>query len=412
MAKSKSSSHFLRDYEASMSRFTDAPEEYHRAAAYTVFGAGLTKWRYRCILHGGVPPRWCNLWVLLIGESGEGRKSTAVRMAEQVLASFDDTLHGPTDGSAEGFLMDWVKKNRNANKAKGASDAASILIQPEFSVMLASAERSYNASLKPILTDLYDVPPLFKRTLAKTEWEIPKPRLSMLGAIAVEMLPHYTQQVDWLGGFFNRALLITAQRKRTMARAGTPSDDVMVGHSDALWRVLKAWKHSQFNMGRPLFDYDKAAAARVEKLIPRMPKEPNLVATLTRASTHLMKCAAIEQIDADPTAKSIGVAAVDRAFELIDHWWRTVPDIIDECFSRDQSDFGGDRLPKRIYRYCLKHGNVDGWVEYAEVMRACALNTMMMNSAVDALVLSGMMEKRQDEDEHQCLWLKAIKRIH
>lgn len=394
-------SEFLRKYEASMAKFTDACPYYHTASAYAVTGALLSRVKYRCVLEGGVPPLWTNLWVLLVGDSGSF-KSTAARMAQDVMMEVEPELLGPHDGSPEGFLADLVKKER---LLKG--NAATVLIQPEFSTTLAQFQRSYSTSMKPLLMDFYDVPNVFKKVLAKSEFVIPKPRVSMLGAIAIELLPAYTEQEDWLGGFFSRTLLISGKPTNNLLRAGSPSDAVVAGHASALRNVLKVWRNTQFKRGRPRFDYD-VAGAKAARQLPDAPEEPNLKLSLTRAGVHLMKCAAIEQIDEDPEAKAIGKAAVERALGLIMHWWQTVPEIIDECYARGRGEFEGDRMHKRIHRYLLKQQDSNGGhaVPWTEVMQNCALHKRYMNEAIDSLRDAGLVESGVDE-ETQAAWLLA-----
>lgn len=397
---------FLRSYEASMAQYTDAPEVFHRAAAYSIFGTLMTRWKYRCRLQGGSPARWSNLWVLLVGDSGEGRKSTAVRMAEDVLMDVDSSVLAPHDGSPEGFLQDLVKKEQQM-----PGNAATVIIQPEFTTLLASFKKSYALSLKPLLMDFYDVPNIFKKALSKSSFLIPSPRVSMLGAIATELLPVYSEQEDWLGGFFSRTMIIKGERSRTCARAKTPPDEIIAKHAQALRGVMKRWRNSQVSMtpARPLLDYD-GAGAKAAALLPPLPEEENLRGSLTRGSVHLMKCAAIEQIDENPEARAIGRAAVERAMELVLHWWNTVPDVIDQCYARGRGEFEGDRLAKRIYRYVLKQQERSGEdVAWIEVMRSCAIHTDHMSRAVDSLVQAGMLQKPRSDGESAESFLRAVR---
>ncbi len=380
---------FLRQYETDMRTYTDAPDIYHPACAYAVFGALLTRYKYRACLQGGMPARWTNLWIILLGDSGDARKTTAIAMANDILMRVDDKVLGPTDGSPEGFLAHLAKCHRETK-----NNASTILVAGEFSTMLTQMQRNYSASMKPLLMDFYDVPALFKRALVKTQFEIPQPRVSMLGGIASELMPLLTKQEDWLGGFFSRCILVHGQRTREMKRSTTPSDEAMGAHADRLWEVLKLWRETQFKRGRPLFDYDKAALKVIERL-PKSPPEPNLKLSLSRASVHLMKIAAIEQIDEDPTAKAIGAAATTRALDFIMYWWNSVPDIIDECFARGREDFEGDRLSKRIHRYVLRQG---GTAEWAAVMQNCALDSERMKRAVGSLQDAGMLTVEVDEE--------------
>lgn len=387
------SSCFLREYERSMAIFTDAAEIFHRASAITVFGALLTRYYYRVVLEGGVPPRWTNLWTVIVSGSGS-RKSTAVRMGEEILMRVDSSLLAPSDGSPEGFMTHLMQRNRAIE-----NNACTFFVSPEFSMMLMQFQRNYSAILKPLLMDLYDVPQIFKRKLTKFEYEIPKPRVSILGAIATELVPSLTDQFDWLGGFFGRCMLITGEPSRKMKFGKTPPNTVYDGHAKALTDCLKVWRKKQKTLGkgtaRPYFNYS-AAAFKIAGKLPEVPDEPVLSNVLSRASVHLMKVAAIEQIDEDPLATSIGPAATQRALDFVMHWWERMPELVDSCFSRSRQDFEGDRLPKRLSKYIEK--SPGGVVTYAQAMVNCALDSRKMNDAVRSLQEAGLAEMVSAED--------------
>lgn len=399
-------SSFLRAYEAEMGTFTDAPDIYHRASACAIFGALLTRYKYRVVLNTGVPPRWTNLWVLLVGDSGNSRKSTALGMANEVLMRVDEAMLAPTDGSPEGFLQFLVRRH-NAE----LNNASCVLVSSEFANMLASMRKSYAEQTKTLLMELYDVLPVYKRALAKQQWEIPRPRVSLFGAIATELLPSMSDQNDWLGGFFSRCLFIPATRTRTLEVPKSPEDKCYQKHADALWKCLRYFREAQRKAKRPRFDYHPDAL-KVVRQLPKLPQEPNLSNSLSRGHVHLMKLAAVEQVDEDPTATLIGKAATERAMDLIMYWWEHVPDLVDECFVRNREDFEGDRLAKRIYRYLLKRVGPGKPVEYAEVMRAVALSSDHMRKAVLSLYEAGMVEQQHNEElDTVSLVAKVVPRV-
>ena len=389
---------FLRSYETSMAKFTDAPDLFHPICAYAIFGALLTRWKYRCVLQGGVPPRWTNIWALLIGDSGGSRKSTCINMAHAVMRRVDESIDAPTEGSPEG-LLGWLSKRHQLEK----NNACGIIVSSEFSLLLSQAQRTYSVALKPLLMDLHDIPPVKKRQLTKVEYVIPQPRIGMLGGIATDLLPSLSVSDDWLGGFFSRCLLIHGTRVRKEKRGGTPSDEVYAKHADALFHALRRWRESQRKIAekknghsskRVMFDYDDAAL-KVVDLLPEPPEEPNLNGTLVRASVHLHKLAAIEQIDENPEASTIGKKATKRALDyLMESWWKRVPEVIDECFARSRSDFEGDRLARRIRRYIIRHG---GSCQWAEVMRGCGIKSDEVRKAITSLEDAGMVKLGEGE---------------
>ena len=377
------SSAFLRPYEAAMQQFTDSPAIFHRACSYAVSGPLLARYNYRCRLEGGSPPRWTNLWILLEGASGQARKSTAISMAQEVLMRVDETILAPDDGSPEGFLASMHQSDISC-----PGNANTVLFAPEFSAQLSQMQRTYAAQFKSILMGLYDAPKVYKKALAKTNWAIPSPRVSIVGGIATELLPQLSESNDWLGGFFSRFIIIHGERTKLMERGRTPPDKVMQALAVGLFHCLKTWRLSQKKLKRPLFDYSKKAAKLAADL-PAPPKEPNLAGTLSRAASHLMKLAALEQIDEDPTAHCIEAAAVERARVLLDYWLKSVPGVIESCFARGNADFEGDRLAMRIKRYLTGCGGEATW---GLVMQNCALDSDRMVRAVQSLLDAALVE--------------------
>lgn len=393
---------FLREYERSMAQYTDAPAVFHTGSAYAIFGALLTRHYHRCVLQGGMPPRWTNLWVFLVGDSGDSRKTTAIAMAQDILRRVDEEMDAPSEGSPEGFLM-WLLKREKAQ----AGNATGVIIAGEMATLLTQWDRAYASSMKPILMEIYDVPPMHKRELVKNSFEIPRPRISMLAGIATELLPSLSESDDWLGGFFSRALVVYGERTRHIARPSTPPDEVMVKHASNVWKALSEWRKSQKKLQRPLFDYAKDALSTVEKL-PKPSDDANLRQFLSRAPVHLMKLAAIEQIDEDPTARAIGKKAVERALEYVMYWHRTVPNVLEECFARGQKDMQGDRMAKRVNRYLQR--SKDGQASWGDIMRSCALHGPEIRKAVESLLEAGMVENFEKEAAggKKEVWVKAL----
>lgn len=380
-------SEFLRRYETSMSTFTDAPTVFHTASAVCIFGALLTRHKYRCRLQGGVPARWTNIWVVLEGATGGPKKSTAVNMAADILRRVDESIEGPNDGSPEGFMRQMHRMDQSQ-----PGNATSIFIVEEFATLLSNMQKTYAQALKHLLTNLYDGPPKYLCILAKQQYEIRNPRVSLLGGVATELLPGMTVSMDWLGGFLNRALIIHGEAGKELPRGLTPTEKVMAGHADNLFECLRYWRNAQVRRKRPLYDFD-AKALKLALSLPKSHDDQVLNSMMVRSRVHLMKVAAVEQIDEDPEAPAIGVKAVERSMKLIAYWQKTLPDLVHTCFVRGREDFEGDRLPKRILRYLKSAPKKEAC--WPAVMKSCALSVDHMWKAVQALIDSG--EVKVDE---------------
>lgn len=392
-----SNSNFLRAYEREMAKYTDAPDVFHAATASTLLAAALTRADYRCLLAGGTPARWMNLWTFLVGDSGESRKSTAVNMGVEVLMRAMPEMRAPDDGSPEGFGKDFVDKERTQ---KG--DASAILVQDEMGLFLMNMQKDYMKSMKGMLMAFYDVPPIYKKQLSREQFTVRKPRLSMLGGVALELLPNLTSSEDWLGGFMGRALIIFAGRTRTQERAATVPEVTYRGLSNQLLSTVREWQRTRKRQQKLLpkdgdqktflFDYDDEAlkAARVLRKSLKETLDDGVKILRARGDVHLMKLAAAEQIAMDPSSPVITKKAVDNAFPLYKHWWDHAPEVMEMAFARSNADTEGDRLARRLLRAVRNrpHG-----IPELELMRGIVLDWDLFQNALNSLEMAKLVER-------------------
>ena len=376
---------FLRTYESTFHKHTDAPLLYHRACGITALGSLLTRDEYRCVLAEGAPRRWTNLWTVLVGPSGWGRKSTCVDFATMVLNKVDTNFRAPTEMTPEGML-DFFEKRFATHR-----DTSALLIYSEYSSLLMQFKRQYAQMLRNIMLEFYDVPPEYKRQLKKQVISLIQPRLSMLGGIATELLADMGTVEDWLGGMFSRTMFIPSDRTvNSVEKKGDP----IVPESDyekcanLLQGVCENWKIAQARREYPLFRLS-TAGQKVRDQMPPPPKDPYAYTAVARGSAHFIKVAAIEQIDENPEAPEIGKAAAERALDFVMHWRKGAVEIMELSFARSRSDVEGDRLPKRLLRFMTLNGGTGTMPEFLD---NGVLNQKMTHEAVDSLIRAGHIE--------------------
>ena len=369
-------SEFLRPYAKKMAEFTDAPEIYHEAVALSVFGELLTRESHRCVLAEGVPRRWTNLWIILLGPSGSARKSTCIDMGRAIINRIDAESLGPDEMSPEGLIEHMTRRDL---QGYGAS---AMFVQSEFSALLLQLRRQYAQSLRGVLLQFYDVPPRYNRTIRKKVYDFANPRASMLGGIAIELLADYGKAEDWLGGLFNRCMFILGRRTRMFGDDPNVPDKVLDDLAVKLGYALERWREHISALEFPPIPLGEAAK-KVKRTLPLPPEDPYLYTALARISSHFSKIATIEQIDEDPESIEVGKAAAERALKFVLQWRETVPEILETCFARGREDFEGDRLQKRILRYLkdCKGGrsSVEG------ILRSCAMKVRDVMEALHDL---------------------------
>jgi hypothetical protein len=251
---------------------TDAPIAYHLATALGLLAT--TAPTDLSIVYAG-PPMHANLFVLVVGRSGEDRKSTATGMGRGLLIRAAPSLAGHEPGSAEG-LIDAL-----------AVQPTQMISYSEFGSFLARAqEGSYFEAIKTRYNELFDAVPVQRMKASGKGVIVDHPRVSILAACATPYLEKYTEPVDWSGGFMGRWLVFFSHREKLLP-FGAAADPTLengliaelgarstasVGRCAGLdadaQRLWVTWFADVSN--RPLPDYIVGARARVPTMAMRI----------------------------------------------------------------------------------------------------------------------------------------------
>jgi hypothetical protein len=87
--------------------------------------------------------------------------------------------------------------------------------------------------MKTSLTNLWDCMPTGRALAGKALGQIQNPRLSVLAAVATDLLERHTEEADWTGGFVARFLTFFAEPERAFVTP--PMDDLGVKRSLSEW---------------------------------------------------------------------------------------------------------------------------------------------------------------------------------
>jgi hypothetical protein len=205
---------FLRLYCTWASGHTDAPIAFHALSGLAMMSAcAPASLAVPATIAGG--PYHANLFALVVGMSGQARKTHAVSMARKMLDGTVPGLAVPLPGSKEQMITEIATDRPQA-----------LYVEPEFGSFLKSAKgNTYLAPMKTVLTDLYDCHPIHYRT-RKTAYTQEHPRVSFLTAVSYAYLEEHTEGPDWEGGFLSRFLTFAASRERTYITA-QPEDPAL-----------------------------------------------------------------------------------------------------------------------------------------------------------------------------------------
>lgn len=188
---------FITTYSDWATEATDAIPVYHELSAFIMLSAIVSNSVRLETDYGMMVP---NLWGLVLGDSTLTRKTTAMKMAIELLGTIDREIIVATEGSAEGLL---TSLEQRPNKA-------SIFFKDEVSGFFnALNKREYLAGMTETLTALYDVPPFFTRRLRKETISLENPIFIFFGGGVKEPV-YATLNEDYvLSGFLPRFLVVS-----------------------------------------------------------------------------------------------------------------------------------------------------------------------------------------------------------
>ena len=188
---------WLKEYIRFALPLTEASLQYHLATALAIIATVLGRKLRLC---AGASTYYPNLYIVVLGNSGITRKSTAINLYEWFLPEINP--HYMLSGnimSVEGLF-----------EAFRASPTH-IVVYDELKNLMANASKSYGRGLISTFTSLWACPKFLRVDIKKVPADkryIFSPTLNILAATTREWLD--LKEGDLLGGFWGRFLLILA----------------------------------------------------------------------------------------------------------------------------------------------------------------------------------------------------------
>lgn len=227
---------WLRQYVDYATSITDAHIAYHIAAGLSVLSQTLP---ISFIIPAGRIRG--NVYAMIVGPSTKSRKTTAVRIAQDILRRANPQTIMARPGSEERFVDSLVENPQQ------------ILFVGEGGVFFGGMENGYLRALKDRITDVYDCQPQARETVSgrkgRSENRVQEnPRFSLLIAIADAYLEAHTSDEDWHTGMLARFFTVYAQRERTRPQIG-----VSDAEEERLANILKTYMAFGSGEGRDAF---------------------------------------------------------------------------------------------------------------------------------------------------------------
>jgi len=175
------------------------------------------------------PPKRANFYGLCVGPSSRAGKSRAILAAQETLDLTLPTVTMIRPGSPQAFLEDLTGSNQ-------------ILFYDEFGEFLQSTQQGQLAQLRSSIMQAYDCAKMSRSLMAdkrqgKASKQV-KPRFSILGGVAPDLLESFSTLTDWRGGFFARFFTVNSSREERLPR---PFDKPRKIEQQALAEILRSY---------------------------------------------------------------------------------------------------------------------------------------------------------------------------
>lgn len=206
---------------------TEACQAFHLAVAFTLVGA----WFGRRLKIKDVLPLYPNFYTVLVGDTGRGKKTTAIEKGLRMLGAPMSDPEGRISHTPP-FRVVTGLSSREGLVAELAAHPQLVAFEDEFSSTLSKGRQEATSTLFPALTYLYNSPHEFASlTKPNRSGDYPvatNPFLSLIGGIPEETLRRHMTGDDAASGFANRILFVFGNNaERPIPNPPAPDERIM-----------------------------------------------------------------------------------------------------------------------------------------------------------------------------------------
>jgi hypothetical protein len=258
---------------------TEAPAEYLWASCLIVIGLIFG----RSIRFENPRPLYPNFYVLILGATGDDRKSTALTFAQDALyfLGLGDQVE----------VLSGIQSSEAIYESLSKVDGARALAYcDELRSLLTVAQRKGQRDIIPRLGSLYYCPKKDSLNRSEDSTVITNPFFSLIAATPAAYVHDLLTHLEIEGGFLNRFLTVTGNVRPWLSRARPPSRWAMFVKStcamgqykahafemtpeaDKLWdEFYKDWKSSrQPTAEKPMTERSRKLTARIDEHILKL----------------------------------------------------------------------------------------------------------------------------------------------
>lgn len=279
---------FARRYVAHMEKRTEAHLGYQLAAALSILTQ--TAPSHLAISHGA--DLFANELFLLVGASGQARKSTVVAGARRILSDGDYGVAGafndaviPSDIASVEGMQDLV-----------CAQPRGLLAMEEFGDFLQKTSSPVHANKRTMFNGLFDCSPVGRirvdgKRRVRTD-NAKNPRVTALAGCAPRYLLDCTRPLDWTGGFMSRWFMFYGNTERKLEPPSPNRDEIQMLVKLIQIKTRAKTTPRLFCGGHtPMAEEIWQTWTKATRKIVNGLKSENAKAVLQRAETHAQKIA-------------------------------------------------------------------------------------------------------------------------
>lgn len=216
---------WLREYVEYRHRASDTPVWFHIGAVLTCTASlmGFQELKVESDIIGEYQVVLIHMWSTALGSSG-GRKSAAIRPMQRIYGS----IHGAGMLASDGTPEAWHDRMAHPD-----TSGTVILMRDELATLFEQARRSYGTGILSWLLETYKGS-VSRETKSGGLVEVPRARVSILGAIPHDTLRTSAGRSVWDSGWMARMTLWASSPQRRVRR---PFDDLVL--EEALGKALR-----------------------------------------------------------------------------------------------------------------------------------------------------------------------------
>ena len=368
---------WLKDYVSFAYPLTEAPLQYHIATGLAIAATALGR---NVHLEEGANTFYPNLYIVVIGESGITRKSTAINLSFKFLNKLEPSLVLGSTMSTEALLESFQKTYCHC------------LIYDELRMITDNEDKSYGKGLITLLTSLWSCPDTWRvelKSIREEKRTLNSPTPNILCATTPDWIQ--LKEADVLGGFLGRFLPIYTDGKgRRLLPRRAPMDALKF---EGLLIRLKEMR----NKGNVIYEWNEEAGKIFDGLYgdwdKNFKKEKNMAQLQpywSRVDTHIRKLAMIFDICSEKPTYTITKDNLLRAnlfMEVITEYYRQMLGKL--TYSRD------DKKEQQITDL-IKKAHPKG-VKHADIMRNLHLKAKEMESLMNTLQEKEIIELKEEQ---------------